>query len=215
MASIRAFQKRPQQTPVASPIAVSNEPRFSSWMPGRDDLPSLRYWVAPRIGDIVQTKFPDYLRDEFSIRSCVKIRPCMVVGVEEFASGQVIVKVAYGSSQVADHESSLHSDLYVAGLRPGDMLVCASDKKTGLLSDTKFSLRKVITLPFSTEHFSPFENGKFGVYPKRGRVDLQDPQYRRALDVAIADYQRLGSALMQTGNTAHLVRHSSSCLHTR
>ncbi len=183
----------PQPARTANGNLATNEPRLSSWRPKPEDPQGLRYWEPPRMGDIVQCRFPDFLRGEFSIQTSVKIRPCMVVGVEEFASGQV----AYGSSQVQDHDR-------VDGVQPGEILIPAADTKTGLKSDTKFSMRKVLTLPFSTDHFAPAEGGRFGVYPKRGQVDLKKPEYRRALDSAIADFHLLGSALEETSQGVRL-----------
>lgn len=184
----------PAVAPVATPAPAKqpDPPRFSSWTPGPDDREDLRFWASPRTGDIVETRFPDFLRDQFGIKSVVKTRPCLVVGVEEFANGQTVVKVAYGTSHTEDRRVQGQN---VEGIQPGEMVVLADDKRTGLTSDTKFSLRKVLDLPFSTEFFSPCPSQRFGVYPKRGKVDLNDPAYRRSIDGAIREAREHGSLL--------------------
>lgn len=193
--------------PRVAPALLRPEPRFTLWRPSENDPQDLRYWQSPRMGDIVSCRFPDFLRGALDIQTSVKIRPCMIVGAEEFLSGQVIVKVAYGTSRTMDRAdtgslSGRHSGARPDsscdsrdGIQPGELLVRAGDAKTGLQADTKFCLRKMIELPFSSEHFPPDEGVRFGIYPKRGRVNLEEPVMDRALKIAIAEVKLLGSAL--------------------
>lgn len=199
LAAPAPFRPAAKQTP-----QNQEPPRFSHWTPDQGERNQrTRYWQAPRAGDIVETRFPDFLRDQFGIQTVVKTRPCLIVGVEEFANGQTVVKVAYGTSNLDDRNLRGQE---IEGVQPGELFVSASDKKAGLAVDTKFSLRKVMELPFSTEYFVPCHENRFGVYPKRGKVDLAEPTYRRAMGAAINEARDLGSLLEQNGNRWRLKR---------
>lgn len=194
-------QNGPKQTP-NKPGAQQEAPRFSTWIPEADEPKQhTRHWQPPRVGDIVETRFPDFLKDGFGIKSVVKTRPCMVVGVEEFANGQTVVKVAYGTSHL---EERIVRGKSFEGIQPGELFVPASDARTGLTQDTKFCLRQVLELPFSTEYFKPCPDQRYGVYPKRGKVDMSDPTYRRAIDIAIREAREHGSLLERDAHGWHL-----------
>lgn len=194
-------------------------PRFTLWRPGADDPQDLRFWQAPRMGDIVSCRFPDFLRGALDMHTSSKIRPCMVVGAEEFLSGQVIVRVAYGSSQIRDRDEvsqrGARHGLQIEGIQPGELFVRSDDTKTGLISDTKFCLRKIIELPFSSEHFPPADGLRFGIYPKRGRINQEDPAMQRSLTSAIAEAKSLGSALEDVHGQQRIKRDFRTGMHIR
>lgn len=177
------------------PVLVSTPrlPRVTSWHPDTDsgDAATLRFWEAPRVGDVVHCRFPDFLRDVLETHER-KTRPALVVGVQEFANGKVSVRVAYGTSQLGNC------------FQPGSVVLSADDAKLGLATDTRFDLRKVVSLPFDTEWFAANPEVRFGLHPKKGRLDLNNPVYRQALNVAVEDAKRLGSELVDAGTHARV-----------
>lgn len=175
--------------PMAPPTV--KVPRFTSWSPdpsGGDDA-NLRFWEVPRVGDIVHCRFPDFLAAVLEKHER-KTRPALVTGVQEFANGKVSVNVAYGTSQIG------------AELRLGSILLPASDVKLGLAVDTRFDMRKMVSLPFDTEWFASNPEQRFGLHPKKGKLDLNNPEYRAALSTAVEDAKRLGSDLVDAGPNA-------------
>lgn len=175
--------------PVPTPLL----PRTTSWQPDPDngDAPTLRFWEAPCLGDVVHCRFPDFLRDVLQCHER-KTRPALVVGVQEFANGKVAVRVAYGTSQLGT--SLIH----------GSVVLRAEDTKLGLSVDTRFDLRKVVHLPFDTEWFAVNPDLSHGLHPKKGRLDLKDPVYWHDFSVAIEDAKRLGSELVDSGAHARV-----------
>lgn len=173
---------------------IPAQPRFASWRPEDDEGSQRRFWEAPRYGDIVHCRFPDFLRDQFT-HTQRKVRPAMVVGTAISPSGEIYVQVAYGTSQVQEDRENGVRPVAGHGLHPGELLVEATDSNNGLERDTKFSLRKVVKLPFDNDWFPPCPLLSYGIHPKRGRYDLKNPVHMRAMEQVIKEACHLGSLL--------------------
>jgi hypothetical protein len=164
-------------------------------MPGPQDNPNDRYWASPRIGDIVDCRFPDFLGDEPGGEHVTKTRPCLVVGLEAFVNGQVIARIAYGTSRGGNLGYKDH---------PGEILIESSYRKAGLPADTKFSLRKVIDLPFNNTYFPPHPKSLYGLSPKRGWIDMGNVKIAKMVETAAAEAERLGSLIEQVNGQVRL-----------
>jgi hypothetical protein len=134
-----------------------------------------KYYPSPKAGDIVQCRFPqDKIRQPGP-----KERPALVIDVEEYqlvnGSTEVFVTVAYGTSENVDN------------CHPGELTIKSSDLHAGLSLDTKFDIGNRVKLPFNDEWFAPSPNQRFGVHPKRGKLNLEDNNLKRRLSSAIAE----------------------------
>ncbi len=140
-----------------------------------------KYYSLPKAGDIVQCRFPqDKIRQPGP-----KERPALVIDVEEYelsnGSTEVFVTVAYGTSEDFDN------------CHPGELNIRSSDPHAGLSVDTKFDIGNRVKLPFDEEWFAPSRNRRFGVHPKRGKLNLDDNRLKRRLSSAIAELKNMGS----------------------
>ena len=110
----------------------------------------------------------------------------MVCGVEEYelpgGAPEVFVEVAYGTSEHADN------------CHPGEIKIQTSDARAGLGLDTKFDLGNRCKLPFDDEWFAPSPNRRFGAHPKRGVLDMADPDLKRRFSSAVAELKRASRA---------------------
>ena len=102
---------------------------------------TVRWWNEPTAGDIVWFQFPD------DIHPRAKPRPALVVTVFDDDAPCFVVRVAYGTSQ---RTTELH---------PGEFAILSLQNRAayaaaGLSYDTKFDMRQVVDLPYSTEWFS-------------------------------------------------------------
>ena len=139
-----------------------------------------KYYSSPKAGDIVQCRFPqDKIRQPGP-----KERPALVIDVEEYelpdGSTEVFVTVAYGTSEDVDN------------CHPGELKIESSDPHAGLSFDTKFDIGNRVKLPFDDEWFAPWPNGRFGVHPKRGKLNIDDSNLKRRLSSAIAELKKAG-----------------------
>jgi len=138
------------------------------------------HYSSPKAGDIVQCRFPqDRVRQPGP-----KERPALVIDVEEYelsdGSRECFVTVAYGTS--AD----------VHNCHPGELKIESGDPHAGLGLDTKFDIGNRVRLPFDDEWFAPSPNRRFGVHPKRGKLNLDDNDLKRRLSSAIAEIKKTG-----------------------
>ncbi len=136
------------------------------------------YWKPrPRLGDIVECCFPQQVGIPGP-----KNRPALVLQVEEAIddpAGSVVV-VAYATSQ------------NTGTVYPGEFVIEAS-AEAGLTRNTKFDLINHHRLPFDDAWFAPVPGG-VPRYPRRGRLDLQDPLVKRKLQSAIVEARHLPRA---------------------
>lgn len=135
-----------------------------------------RYWSPPKAGDIVQCRFP---QDLFPSPG-PKERPALVTKAE-IRAGSVDVEVAYGSSQ------------RVNDIRPGQFVIRKVDPDAGLQKDTKFDLCNIVALPFDTDWFVADPGKRFGEHPKRGILNLGNPQNKKRLQAAITEAKSAGT----------------------
>ena len=139
-----------------------------------------KHYSSPKAGDIVQCRFPqDKIRQPGP-----KQRPALVMDVEEYelpdGSSEIFVTVAYGTSEDVDN------------CHPGELKIESSDPHAGLGLDTKFDIGSRVKLPFDDEWFAPSPNRRFGVHPKRGKLNLDDNDLKRRLSSAIAELKQAG-----------------------
>jgi len=137
-----------------------------------------KYYSSPKPGDIVQCRFPqDKIRQPGP-----KERPALVIDVEEYelphGSTEVFVTVAYGTSEDVDN------------CHPGELKIESSNPHAGLSLDTKFDIGNRVRLPFDDEWFAPSPNERFGVHPKRGKLNTDDNNLKRRLSSAIAELRK-------------------------
>jgi hypothetical protein len=102
--------------------------------------PAVKWWRAPEAGDIVWCHFP-----QLNGNLGPKPRPALVCAVDDSNPDQVLVKVVYGVSQKT------------ARLNSSEFLISRQNKAAydlaGLSYDTKFDLKKIYLLPYSSEWF--------------------------------------------------------------
>ena len=139
-----------------------------------------KYYSSAKAGDIVQCCFPqDKIRQPGP-----KERPALVIDVEEYelpdGSSETFVTVAYGTSEDVDN------------CHPGEVKIECSDPHAGLGLDTKFDIGNRVKLPFDDAWFAPSPNRRFGVHPKRGKLDLENNELKRRLSSAIAELKKAG-----------------------
>jgi mRNA-degrading endonuclease toxin of MazEF toxin-antitoxin module len=133
---------------------------------------------VPKAGDILQCRFPETIRG----KPGPKVRPGLVIEVEEYLQEDTacVVRIAYGISQEVEQRY------------PGEFTVRAADLTAGLDKDTKFDVGKTVRLPFNDDWFAPAPSRRFGDYPKRGILNLQDLKLKRALQAAIREAREAG-----------------------
>lgn len=127
-----------------------------------------RWWAEPTAGDIVWCHFPD------DIHPKAKPRPALILTVFDDAAPQFEVRVVYGTSQ---RTTSLYRGEF-AILRDRNP---AAYESTGLSYDTKFDLKHLLDLPYTTDWFSVPPAAPHGQTPKLGTLH---PSLMRALEAA-------------------------------
>jgi hypothetical protein len=125
-------------------------------------------WREPAAGDVVWCHFPD------DIHPRPKPRPALILEVFDDDAPRFFVRVAYGTSQ------------RTTSLRRGEFSIersrnLAAFEAAGLSYDTKFDLKQVLELPFSTEWFSVPPAAPHGQAPKLGTLH---PSLVRAVQAA-------------------------------
>lgn len=128
----------------------------------------VRWWPEPTAGDIVWCHFPG------SIHPRPKPRPALILAVYDDDEPQFSVQVAYGTSQKT---TTLYKGEF-AILREKHR---AAYEAANLSYDTKFNLKQVLDLPFSTEWFSVPPAAPHGQIPKLGTLH---PSMVRAVHAA-------------------------------
>jgi hypothetical protein len=120
----------------------------------------LTHWPAPAPGDVVWCRFPEALTKP---APAPKPRPGIVI--QAFAPQQegapCVVHVCPGTSQIKgvyDHELLIDRD-------QAEEFAAA-----GLSYPTKFDLKRVASLPYTSEWFCPPPNPRFGAIPKLGTL---------------------------------------------
>jgi hypothetical protein len=126
------------------------------------------WWPEPSAGDVVWCHFPD------NIHPKPKPRPALVIEVYDDDDPQFHVKVAYGTSQ---RKNKLYR---------GEFCIFKSSNATaysvaGVSFSTKFDLKQILTLPFSTDWFSVPPAAPHGQIPRLGMLH---PSLVPALQVA-------------------------------
>lgn len=117
------------------------------------------HYPAPAPGDIVWCRFPDVE----GIHSGPKARPALVLSIMDNEI-PVRVRVAYGTSQRP------------TPVRRGELLIATKDKTafeaSGLSYPTKFSLNKVVVVPYTDLWFdlAPVTSGLVAASPKLGSL---------------------------------------------
>ena len=127
-----------------------------------------RWWGEPAAGDIVWCHFPD------GISPRPKPRPALILAVFDDDAPQFTVRVAYGTSQ---RTRTLHRGEF-AILRE---ISPVGYEAAGLSYDTKFDLRQMLDLPYSTDWFTVPPTAPHGQTPKLGTLH---PSLVRALQAA-------------------------------
>ena len=115
------------------------------------------WWGEPTAGDVVWCHFPD------NIHPRPKPRPALVLEVYDDEAPQFLVRVAYGTSQ---RTTTLYRGEFSI-LRARNP---AAYEAAGLSFDTKFNLKQLIDLPFSTDWFSVPPTAPHGQTPKLGTL---------------------------------------------
>lgn len=116
---------------------------------------------APSIGDMVWCLFPE---DLIKPKPAPKPRPGIVIQVFDprKEGDPFVVHICPGTSQVRGiypHELLIDRDQYPDEYAP-----------TGLSYPTKFDLRRIATLPYTSEWFGVPPNPRFGAVPKMGTL---------------------------------------------
>ena len=115
----------------------------------------VRWWPEPTAGDIVWCHFPDQINPR------PKPRPALILSVFDNGAPEFEVQVAYGTSQKT-------RTLYGGEFAIYRQLNAAAYEAANLSFDTKFNLKQLIDLPFSTEWFSVPPAAPNGQIPKLG-----------------------------------------------
>lgn len=115
----------------------------------------VRWWPEPTAGDIVWCHFPDFINPR------PKPRPALILSVFDDDAPQFEVQVAYGTSQKT-------RALYTGEFAIYREKNIAAYEAANLSFDTKFNLKQLIDLPFSTEWFSVPPASPNGQVPKLG-----------------------------------------------
>lgn len=115
------------------------------------------WWGEPTAGDVVWCHFPD------NIHPRPKPRPALVLEVYDDEAPQFLVRVGYGTSQ---RTTTLYRGEFSI-LRARNPVAYEA---AGLSFDTKFNLKQLIDLPFSTDWFSVPPTAPHGQTPKLGTL---------------------------------------------
>ncbi len=125
-------------------------------------------WAEPVAGEIVWCHFPDDLHPR------PKPRPALILIVFDDDAPPFTVQVAYGTSQ---RTTTLHRGEFSI-LRDSNP---AAYGAAGLSYDTKFDLKQLLNLPYTTEWFSVPPAAPHGQIPKLGTLH---PSLVRAVQAA-------------------------------
>jgi hypothetical protein len=123
---------------------------------------AFRAYAPPTVGDVVWTRFP---HDLLHPAPAPKPRPAMVLRVRDpiGEGGPCQVDVCPGTSQnlnrIYPHEFPVHREQHPAEYT-----------QMGLSYDTKFDLRRIASLEYTSEWFAPPPKPKFGANPKLGSM---------------------------------------------
>lgn len=120
-------------------------------------MTSSHWWDEPTAGDIVWCHFPD------NINPRPKPRPALIISVFDDEAPRFVVRVAYGTSQKT---AALHAGEFLISALPNR----AAYDAAGLSFDTKFDLRQLVDLPYSTEWFSVPPAAPHGQTPMLGTL---------------------------------------------
>ena len=117
----------------------------------------VRWWPEPSAGDIVWCHFPD------GVRPRPKARPALILTVMEYEKLRFGVRVVYGTSQ------------RTGALRRGEFAILqhqspAAYETAGLSYDTKFDLKQMVDLPYTSDWFSVPPAAPHGQIPKLGAL---------------------------------------------
>lgn len=127
-----------------------------------------QWWEEPTAGDIVWCHFPD------TIHPRPKPRPALILVVFDVIAPRFEVRVVYGTSQ---RTTTLHRGEFSI-LRDRNPAAYAM---AGLSYDTKFDLRQILDLPYTSDWFSVPPAAPYGQSPKLGTLH---PSLVRALEAA-------------------------------
>lgn len=130
-----------------------------------------QWWREPTAGEIVWCHFPN------NVNPRPKPRPALVLIVFDDDAPHFEVRVAYGTSQ---RTTSLHS---------GEFAILHDRNReaydaAGLSYDTKFNLKQLVDLPYSTEWFSVPPSAPYGQTPKLG---ILHPSFTLAVQAAFRE----------------------------
>ena len=128
-----------------------------------------RWWSEPSAGEIVWCHFPD------SINPRPKPRPALVLTVFDDDDPEFVVRVVYGTSQ---RTPELHRGEFVIARAQNP----AAYEAAGLSYDTKFNMKQVIDLPYTTQWFSVPPSAPHGQKPMLGTLH---PSLVRATGAAL------------------------------
>jgi hypothetical protein len=116
-----------------------------------------RWWAEPLAGEIVWCHFPD------GIHPHPKPRPALILSVLDDDAPQFAVRVVYGTSQ---RTTTLHRGEF-AILREVNL---AAYETAGLSYNTKFDMKQILDLPYTTDWFSVPPAAPYGQTPKLGTL---------------------------------------------
>jgi hypothetical protein len=129
---------------------------------------TFQWWAEPTAGEIIWCHFPD------SISPRPKPRPALILAVFDDDAPKFAVRVAYGTSQ---RTTTLRRGEFSV-LRVRNPVAYAA---AGLSYDTKFDLKHILDLPYTTEWFSVPPAAPHGQTPKLGTLH---PSLVRAVQAA-------------------------------
>lgn len=115
------------------------------------------WWGEPTAGDVVWCRFPD------NINPKPKPRPALIMEVYDDDAPQFHVNVAYGTSQRTRNLS--RGEFAILKSVNHSAYVCA-----GLSYDTKFDLKQMVDLPYTSEWFDVPPAAPHGQIPKLGSL---------------------------------------------
>jgi hypothetical protein len=125
-------------------------------------VPSVFWWPAPGLGDIVWCLWPNKGRGSLP---GPKPRPCLVLELDESDLKQPHVLVAYGTSKGV---TSLHAgEFAITRVRHPHAYAAA-----GLSYDTKFDMGQTAWLPYSRLAFDVPHGAPHGQHPKLGTLHI-------------------------------------------
>lgn len=116
-----------------------------------------RWWGEPTAGEIVWCHFPD------GIHPHPKPRPALILAVLGDEAPSFEVRVVYGTSQ---RTTTLHRGEF-AILREVNL---TAYEAAGLSYNTKFDMKQVLDLPYTTDWFSVPPAAPHGQTPKLGTL---------------------------------------------